>query len=106
MLTKEQYQTLRRYRDTPYIQVSQSGLSSREQYLADQGYIEPVDFGADEIGGVLQIFTKAYRITQPGRAALAEYEQRRRERWFQVFLVVLGDALVLALARLICYLLF
>lgn len=100
MLTKEQYKALRRYRDVPSIPVGDNGLSDVDQYLAKQGYIEPTDLAVESIPGIIQVFSNAYCITQLGRVALSEYDQKKRERWFQVFLCLLS-----ALAGSVCALL-
>lgn len=100
MLTKEQYKALQRYRDVPSIPVGDNGLSDVDQYLAKQGYIEPTDLAVESIPGIIQVFFNAYCITQLGRVALSEYDQKKRERWFQVFLCLLS-----ALAGSVCALL-
>lgn len=101
MLTKEQYKALRRYRDVPSIPVGENGLSDVDQYLAKQGYIEPDELSAHSDTWATVFFYTAYRITELGRTILTEYEQRRRERLFQLFLVFLGSALTLLVEGLI-----
>jgi hypothetical protein len=94
MLTKEQYKALRRYLESD-IPVGEEGLSDVDQYLSDQKYIEPSSMGSYSAPELFCVFYNAYRITELGRSALAEYEQRWKERLFQIGLVILGSVLTL-----------
>ena len=99
MITKEQYAVLKKYQKSE-VPLGENGLSDVEEYLLKQNYIEPSKTEISTYSCGFQIFDSAYRITELGRAAIAEYEQRRQERLFQVFLVIFGAVAALALERI------
>lgn len=99
MLTKEQYKALKKYRKSE-IPLSENGLPEIDQYLLENKYIEASKVESCNYHGIIQFFDSAYRITELGKTALAEYEQKRRERLFQIFLVILGAVIALVAERI------
>ena len=99
MLTKEQYKALKKYRKSE-IPLGENGLSEVEEYLLEQNYIDAAKVESCNYHGIIQFFDSAYRITELGKTALAEYEQKRRERLFQIFLVILGAVAALTAERI------
>lgn len=94
MLTKEQYKALKKYRKSE-IPLSENGLSEIDQYLLEKKYIEASKVDSCNYHGIIQFFDSAYRITELGKTALAEYEKQRNERLFQILLVILGAVIAL-----------
>ena len=95
MLTKEQYKVLKKYRSGS-IPVGEDGLSEIESYLLEQKYIESAKMDISKYAGFVQVFSSEFKITELGRTALAEYEQKKKEKLFQLWLVLLGAILALA----------
>lgn len=100
MLTKNQYKALHRYRKSD-VPVGKEGLSDTDSYLLDQKYIESASMEISSSPGFIQLFSSAYRITELGRTALAEHQQRFREKCFQILLVVLGAVLAFLAEKIV-----
>lgn len=99
MITSNIYNELIKFRDAP--QETLNGPTPEIKYLTEQGFIRAT---RNTVHPNLSIRPVAWEITVAGKNALSEYEdylkksaeekaEKKRQRWFDVVLLVLGAAL-------------
>lgn len=103
MLSEENYKELVKYRMGAHV-VGEDGLSKREMYLKQQGFIEVAEHRRiSNSPSDIQIYAHSYKLTPSGEDALSEFEYIRnkkaadeRQKRFSNKLAVLGIAVSLA----------
>ena len=101
MITKSVYDELVKYRDAPVS--CYDGPSETVKYLRELEFIRDLE---SDVRPGLSIVTVSWAITQAGRDALSEFEEhtqemakqmreKKKDRIFQVFLLLLGAGLTL-----------
>lgn len=77
VLSEESYKELLRYRNGP-LPVSEHGLSEREEYLLEQGFIEAASCSSyDDGASFYGVYDSSYKLTPLGEDALSEFEKVR-----------------------------
>lgn len=77
-MTRDQIKALKRYAKKP-ISVQSDGLSEAERFLLHEKYITVSNYNIDSDPMCLFIFGSEFKITENGRAALAEQKKEKQE---------------------------